>query len=378
MQVDHILSNDHNIVSEQTPSSALRFSVIMPVYNAEAFLDAAIDAIECQTFDDWELVVVDDASRDASATIARRHAATDSRIRIVTQAQNEGAAAARNTGLDVARGGYIWFVDADDSFDAQILEQVDAEINRSDAQIVMFGRVEEYLAPDHSLQYCNDVPMEPFASNDPATWHTRIMDIERQTNFGYVTSKVYEAAFLREQDVRFEDMLLNEDFVFNVQAFRNATRVAALPGVPYVYRKVEGNSVTNANAYSAEEYYELHRMRIAMMRDLLMGWGVFDGRARGILGALYARYVMSTLERMQSDGRRRGKATKLAWACEIMRDPLYVELIPHAQPKDSRFLRAGVKVLQSGNACRCLLLGKAIACARKYGYKTFTKVRSER
>ena len=376
--MDHALNSDHNTTSESAPAPAPRFSVIMPAHDAEAFLDAAILAIEHQTFDDWELIVVDDASRDASATIAQRHAAADPRIRIISHTQNKGAAAARNTGMDAARGRYIWFVDADDSFDTRILEQVDAEISGSDAQIVMFGRVEEYLASDHSLQYRNDIPMEPFASDDPAAWHARIIDIERQTNFGYVTSKVYEAVFLRERGVRFEDMLLNEDFVFNVHAFRDATRIAALPGVPYVYRKVEGSSVTNANAYSAEEYYELHHMRIAMMRDLLIGWGVFDERARGILGALYARYVMSTLERMHSDGRQRGKATKLAWVCEIMRDPLYAELIPHAQPKDSRFLRAGVKVLQSGNAQRCLMLGKAIACARKYGYKAFTKARSER
>ena len=372
------MSSDHNTASEQVAASVPRFSVVMPVHDAEAFLDAAIVAIEHQTFEDWELVVVDDASRDASAVIVQRHAAADPRIRIISHTRNKGAAAARNTGMDATRGRYIWFVDADDSFDAHILEQVDAEIIQSDAQIVMFGRVEEYLAPDHSLQYRNDIPMEPFASDDPAAWRTRIIDIERQTNFGYVTSKVYEAVFLRERGVRFEDMLLNEDFVFNVHAFREATRVAALPGVPYVYRKVEGSSVTNANAYSAEEYYELHRMRIAMMRDLLTEWGVFDERARGILGALYARYVMSTLERIHSDGRQRGKATKLAWVCAIMRDPWYTELIPCAQPRDSRSLRAGVQVLQSGSAGRCLMLGKAIACMRKYGYKMFTKARSER
>ena len=178
------MNSDHNTASEQAAASVPRFSVIMPVHDAEAFLDAAIVAIERQTFEDWELVVVDDASRDASAVIAQRHATADPRIRIISHACNKGAAAARNTGMDAARGRYIWFVDADDSFDAHILEQVDAEIIQSDAQIVMFGRVEEYLAPDHSLQYRNDIPMEPFASDDPAAWHTRIIDIERQTNFG--------------------------------------------------------------------------------------------------------------------------------------------------------------------------------------------------
>ena len=110
-----------------------RFSVVMPVHDAEAILDAAIVAIEHQTFEDWELVVVDDASRDASAVIVQRHAAADPRIRIISHACNKGAAAARNTGMDAARGRYIWFVDADDSFDAHILEQVDAEIIQSDA-----------------------------------------------------------------------------------------------------------------------------------------------------------------------------------------------------------------------------------------------------
>ena len=129
-----------------------RFSVVMPVHDAETFLDAAIVAIERQTFEDWELVVVDDASRDASAVIAQRHAAEDPRIRIISHTRNKGAAAARTTGIDAARGSSIRLVEADDSIDAHILEQVDAEIIQSDAQIVMFGRVEEYLAPDHSLQ----------------------------------------------------------------------------------------------------------------------------------------------------------------------------------------------------------------------------------
>ena len=83
------MSSDHNTVSEQAAASVPRFSVVMPVHDAEAFLDVAIVAIEHQTFEDWELVVVDDASRDASAVIVQRHAAADPRIRVISHAHNK-------------------------------------------------------------------------------------------------------------------------------------------------------------------------------------------------------------------------------------------------------------------------------------------------
>ena len=87
-------------------------SVVMPLYNAEKFVGEAIDSVLAQSHENWELIVVDDCSTDASGRIVQSY--SDSRIRMVRHDLNKGAAAARNTALDQASGDYIAFFDSDD------------------------------------------------------------------------------------------------------------------------------------------------------------------------------------------------------------------------------------------------------------------------
>ncbi len=95
-------------------------SIIVPVYNAAEWLGRCVDSIIAQTFSDWELLLVDDGSRDSSGEICDRYAAADTRIRAIHQ-PNGGASRARNTGIDAARGTYVCFVDSDDWLETEYL-----------------------------------------------------------------------------------------------------------------------------------------------------------------------------------------------------------------------------------------------------------------
>src|SRR6516162_2388311 len=88
-------------------------SVVMPVYNTEAYLADAIGSILAQTFTDWELICVDDGSSDCSLDVLRRYERADSRIRVISRS-NTGVARARNEGMALARGRYIAAMDSDD------------------------------------------------------------------------------------------------------------------------------------------------------------------------------------------------------------------------------------------------------------------------
>jgi len=99
-----------------------RVSVVMPVYNAQAYLAQAIGSVIAQSFPDWELLLVDDGSTDASPAIAAEPAARDARIIPMSSARGRrGAAAARNAGIAAARGQYVSFLDADDLYEPDML-----------------------------------------------------------------------------------------------------------------------------------------------------------------------------------------------------------------------------------------------------------------
>ncbi|HKT29392.1 glycosyltransferase family 2 protein, partial [Dyella sp.] len=110
-------------------------SVIMPVYNAEAWLRRAIDSVLAQHHDRLELLAVDDGSSDRSPEMLQTYAAADARVRVLRQPCNGGVAAARNAGIAAARGGYIAFLDADDWWHPAKLERQLASMRKSGALI---------------------------------------------------------------------------------------------------------------------------------------------------------------------------------------------------------------------------------------------------
>lgn len=98
-------------------------SIIIPVYNAEKFLCKTIESVLAQTFQDWELILIDDASTDDSRKVAEYFTKIDSRIRLIPFRTNFGVATARNAGIKAARGRFVCFLDADDLWNPEKLER---------------------------------------------------------------------------------------------------------------------------------------------------------------------------------------------------------------------------------------------------------------
>lgn len=114
-------------------------SIIMPAYNAETTLQMAVESVIEQTYPQWELIIIDDASGDGTSKLAEEYARRDPRIRVLTQMQNGGVARARQTGLDAARAQWIAFLDSDDAWRADKLQrQAEAALERN-ADLVFTG-----------------------------------------------------------------------------------------------------------------------------------------------------------------------------------------------------------------------------------------------
>ena len=90
-------------------------SIIMPVYNTELYLETAILSVLMQTYDDFELICIDDCSSDSSLEILERYSVSDSRIKIIKNDTNKGLSYNRNLGMDIAQGEYVLFLDSDEN-----------------------------------------------------------------------------------------------------------------------------------------------------------------------------------------------------------------------------------------------------------------------
>ena len=116
-----------------------KISVIVPVYNCEAYITQCIESVLRQTFRDFELILVDDGSKDKSPEICERYALRDSRIKVIHKPNGGGAGEARNVGLDSASSPFISFIDSDDWIKADMLEKLWAAQQRDDSDLVICG-----------------------------------------------------------------------------------------------------------------------------------------------------------------------------------------------------------------------------------------------
>ena len=270
------------------------FSIVMPVYGVEKYIAKAIDSIKGQTFTDWELIVVNDCTKDKSGEIAEEAAKADNRIRVVHHDINRGLSAARNTGITESGGNYIWFMDSDDYVDNSILKSVFDSLQQNPAQIVVTGLSEEYYEPDGKFSYAHEVLPDEHCFTNKKQVRGYIIKLEQSTLYGYAWNKFYNLSYLKEIGIEYETVTLIEDIVFNAVFCMDIESMNTIAAAPYHYAKRLDNSLTNK---FVPDYFKLHRRRIEMIYKQYEYWGMCTEQVKSVLGALYARYIVSAVER---------------------------------------------------------------------------------
>lgn len=351
------------------------FSVVMPTYGVEKYIEKAIRSVQAQTFGNWELLVIDDCTCDQSAEIACEIAKTDSRIRIVHHEINQGLSAARNTGIQEAVGEYIWFMDPDDWVEPELMQAVAASLEKNRAEMVLFGLQEEYYAPDGHLQYSHPIsPTEQYFTTQE-TLRKEFIRLEQQTLYGYAWNKFYNLDYLKSQNLWYTDVKLIEDIKFNVEYCMNIQRMNLLAITPYHYAKRVEMNLTNK---FVENYYKLHEWRIAMILNQYRSWKLDNENVRAILGGLYGRYILSALQRNCSKEANMSYRMRKKWCRNLFERPLFRELIPGAKAKDSFSLKIALRCLKWKQVGLCLVLGRGIYLVREKMPVLYSKVKAER
>lgn len=212
------------------PDSPL-VSVVVPVYCAAEFLPETLHDLQAQSLKNFEMLFVDDGSKDDSVQIIEQHAARDSRIRLLRQ-KNQYAGVARNHGMDYAKGEYLLFLDADDRFSPDLLAHAYACAKHSSAQIVLFHAdllqmPQETYAPANFLRPCERLPQQVFSGQE-----------EREHIFDVLNpwTKLYERSYVQQLGIRYQPLFSSNDLYFSMVAMACAARIAPLPEVLVHYR----------------------------------------------------------------------------------------------------------------------------------------------
>lgn len=203
------------------------FSVIMPVYNAEKYLNRSIESILNQSFQNFELILVNDGSIDNSASVCQEFVAKDSRIRLISQ-PNSGVSVARNKGIEQARAPWITFCDADDFVYPNWLEIFNSQVDNGYDLICQGIRTDKPTDyDDNSLERSYDYEGNNADFLDSLFYHSLM---------GYVVLKAFNTKLLKEHNIRFSPSVrLQEDNLFVYQYISFCTKCISLNSVGYHY-----------------------------------------------------------------------------------------------------------------------------------------------
>ena len=216
-------------------------SVIIPVHNGERYLEQCLDSAIAQSLSEIEVIVVDDASTDRTPEILGRFAEADDRLRVITHPRNFGVSAARNAGIDRARGRFIAFVDADDYVDLTMLEELHRASQEEQVDVISCGIT--LVDEDGRVLETVDFPLPAEIRHDHSDIQEALLGAFRSKLLWYPFRSLYSRSLLIEHKLRFdEEIRKGEDSLFNLQALFFADGVAVIGVAPYHYRKHPGSA----------------------------------------------------------------------------------------------------------------------------------------
>lgn len=243
-----------------------KISVIIPVYNTEEYLPRCIESVINQTFEDWELLLIDDGSKDGSGSICDRYAGQDRRIRVIHH-ENQGPAASRESGIKNCQGDLVMFVDSDDWLDVDMLKIMYEQMEASGAGIVccVFQNITAEGKISHPQLFKEDV----------IDCRTAKECIYHMHHTRYLTGSPCTKLFHRElfDGIDFcSGVTIGEDYAMIVQLVEKAQRVRIISKELY-YRYVRKGSIshggyTKRHRQAFDNYMKLRRKLIERYPEL--------------------------------------------------------------------------------------------------------------
>lgn len=234
-------------------------SIIIPVYNVEKYLRATMNSVLNQRFSDFEVIAINDGSKDGSLVILQEYAQKDARIHIIDK-ENTGVSDTRNKGIEAAQGSYLCFVDADDLLSPYYLEKMVTIAQKEDADMVVCN-----YKPFHKAEGC-------FGKEVDTLEYREVKSSKELLQTGLMTSsctKLIKAELIKRYSVNFKrGMSFGEDLFFSWKAYEISNRVFITDEALYGYRMSENSATGRFHANLYEKYKEaFQELKIFLMEN---------------------------------------------------------------------------------------------------------------
>lgn len=318
-------------------------SVIVPVYNAEKYLQRCIDSIISQTFESFELILIDNSSTDSSLAICKKNEGEFAQIRVLCE-EKKGASSARNTGLINALGEYVTFVDSDDTIEIDYLSELYKSIKRHDAGLSCIGfivlRKSLNFAPEYQRESLEELFEFPLLE-------TQAQFLLETNRLNYVCGKLYKMTIIRQHNIMFDDSFPHgQDTVFNCAYLPHCKKLSVSNYYGYDYYKYENGTLSSA-------YYEDKYCDEVKICDKLSEMLVKISEVEADSFLLVKRYIKIAVAGVVEiyKNRKMSRHTKVRLINNIIRSERFIssyDLLP--ANKKTYYMR----IMRTGNARRVI------------------------
>lgn len=284
-------------------------SVIMPVYNAEKRLEMSINSVLNQTYQQLELILIDDGSTDSSAMICDLYARADKRVMVVHQ-ENARVSAARNRGIQLATGEYLSFIDADDTIDPETYAVVMKQFTDRSIDMVIYGMQFDYYK-NQKLQKRHIKSIEKNYCFNVKNINAHFSYLSDQNYFLSSCNKVIKSTIIKDNQIVFEkEMSILEDFKFVLDVLEKSKKVCVLDGAWYHY--YHDLNASQLKRRPAIDYIRNFQILDKRLREFSQKFEMDKGSEREKINGMILRYYIIAIEkRFTSNDRLKEKYIKM-------------------------------------------------------------------
>lgn len=233
-------------------------SIIIPVHNASMYLPGCIDSIIHQSYQDFELILVDDGSNDSSGSICDEYAKRDVRIRVIHK-QNNGVSSARNTGIEIAKGKYLAFVDADDKVESDMYEVMVGRAEKSGVDYVICGYNE--VCGQMRIPRLFSLPENTIFDRDEVINRIIYSIYTGENLINSPCNKLYKREIIKRNKIGFPKRRRAEDWLFNIAYLEFAQSAIYINNAFYNYVRNEKSAMSKVSPDQYALWKENYQVR---------------------------------------------------------------------------------------------------------------------